>query len=83
MPEEEYLELMRVVYKIANHYEKTLDCGINIWNNNKEVANQIVHHVHVHVVPRLQSKKTYALENGDKYNEGEAQGFVEKLKFEG
>ena len=81
MPEEEYIELMRVVYSIALHYEKELGCGINIWNNNKEVANQIIHHVHIHIVPRLESKKTYALENGVKYGEGEAEQIAKKLEL--
>lgn len=38
MPEEAYLELQKVVFKIAKHYERTLGCGINILQNNKEIS---------------------------------------------
>ena len=82
IPEGEFLELCKVVYKIARHYEKTLGCGINIWQNNKEVANQLVEHIHFHIIPRLEHKKTYASENGDKYLNGEAENYVRKLKIE-
>ena len=30
MPEKEFLELMKIVKKIADHYEKTLDCGTGV-----------------------------------------------------
>ncbi|MFW6285597.1 MAG: HIT family protein [Nanoarchaeota archaeon] len=80
MPQSEYLELMKVVYKISLHYEKVLGCGINIWNNNKNIANQLIYHVHVHIIPRLENKAAYALENGTKYgNEKEAKNTALKL----
>jgi histidine triad (HIT) family protein len=82
MPEEEFLELCRVVYRIARHYEKALGCGINIWQNNKEVANQLVPHIHFHIVPRREHKKTYASEHGDKYLNGEAENYVSRLKID-
>ena len=81
MNEEEFTELMRVVYKIANHYEKELGCGINIWQNNKKVSGQEVAHVHFHVIPRRTSKPTYHLDLREKYLNNEAENYHKRLKL--
>lgn len=81
MPEEEYLELSRVVHRVANHLSEKLNSGINIWLNNKEVAGQEIPHLHFHVIPRKEKKKTYALENREKYLEGEISNYGEYLKL--
>lgn len=81
MPEDEYLELQKIVLKVAKHLEKVMNCGINIWQDNKPISGQEVMHVHVHVIPRLISKKTYMIDNSVKYLEGEAGEFQNKLNF--
>ena len=81
MPKEEFCELMTVVQKIAKHFEKTLKCGINIWQNNKEVAGQDVMHVHFHVIPRTEKKKIYYLENKVEYLKNEMENYKNKLKL--
>ena len=81
MPEDEYLELMSVVYKLAKHFEEILDCGINIWQNNREVAGQEVPHVHFHVVPRLLKRDAYVKENKPEYVEDEMIEYREILKL--
>jgi len=80
MPENEFLQLMKIVQKIAKHYEKTLNCGINIWQNNKTISGQEVMHVHFHVVPRKEKKKTYYLENCVKYLGNERETYLNKLR---
>ncbi len=81
MPENEFLELMKVVRKIAIHYEKILDCGINIWQNNKEVSGQEINHIHFHIVPRKTKKSTYCLENSEKYLKNEIENYTKRLKL--
>ena len=81
MPEEEFEELMSVVRKIAKHLKETLNCDINLWQNNGETAGQEVPHVHFHIVPRSENKKTYCLENKVKYLDGEATNYQKTLQF--
>ncbi len=81
MPEDEYLELQKIVLKIAKHYEKELNCGINIWQNNKEIAGQEIPHVHFHVVPRLEKKSYYKSGNATKYLANEAKNYAQRLKL--
>ena len=81
MNEDEFTELMRIVYKIANHYEKELGCGINIWQNNKKVSGQEIPHVHFHVIPRRISKPTYHLDKREKYLNNEIENYHKRLKL--
>ena len=81
MTENEFGELMKIVHKIANHYEKKLKCGINIWQNNKEVSGQEVMHVHFHVIPRRTKKPTYHLEQREKYLNNEIENYCKRLKL--
>ena len=81
MPENEYSELMSVVKKISTHLAEELKCGINIWQNNKEVAGQEVPHVHFHVVPRSEDKGWYRSDNCVKYLNNEAKNYTKRLKL--
>lgn len=80
MPELEYLELQKIVRSIAIHYEKTLKCGINIWQDNKEITGQEVPHVHFHIVPRRRSKNAYVRQD-EKYLNNEMLNYSNKLKL--
>ncbi len=47
-------QLFSRVPKIAQHLKETLHAkGINIINNNEELAGQTVFHTHVHLLPRF------------------------------
>lgn len=81
MPEREYAALMRVVHKITKHYEEVLNCGFNIYQNNKEISGQEVPHVHVHIVPRKEKKNLYCMERGTKYLKHEAESYQRKLRL--
>lgn len=81
MPEDEYIELQKIVLKIAKHYESLLWCGINIVQNNKEIAWQSVPHTHFHIIPRLDSSKTGFFETAEWYQDGEMKIFQEKLSL--
>ncbi|WP_337860954.1 HIT family protein [Ferroplasma sp.] len=53
-----YLELQLAVKRIAIAIKETLKTdGLNIGQNNGRVANQVVMHYHVHIIPRYYRKK--------------------------
>lgn len=81
MPELEFQELMRVVRKVSEHLREVLNCDINLWQNNGEMSGQEVPHVHFHVVPRRENKKTYARENNVFYLDGENRNYAKLLKI--
>jgi histidine triad (HIT) family protein len=54
MPKEEVGKLYSTVSIIATAISKALNSeGLNIGQNNGRAANQIIPHVHVHVIPRF------------------------------
>jgi histidine triad (HIT) family protein len=53
LSEEDASKIFVVAKKVATAMEKVLHCeGINILQNNGEVAGQTVFHLHVHLIPR-------------------------------
>ena len=55
MPDEVAAKVLPTAKKVAAHLKKTLHCdGINLVQNNGEVAGQTVHHFHMHVIPRYE-----------------------------
>ena len=53
LPETDFLAVMSATKKIAEAVNKALNPdGINILQLNGEAANQVVPHLHVHIVPR-------------------------------
>jgi histidine triad (HIT) family protein len=56
MTEDEVGNLYRVVHTIASAvYSATGAQGLNTGQNNGKAANQIVPHVHVHIIPRYEN----------------------------
>ncbi|MGB7635211.1 MAG: HIT family protein [Nitrososphaeraceae archaeon] len=56
MTEDEVGNLYRVVHTIASAvYNATGAQGLNTGQNNGKAANQIVPHVHVHIIPRYEN----------------------------
>jgi histidine triad (HIT) family protein len=51
IPEDEFLEVMKVVKKLSRIFQDY--DGLNILQNNKEQAGQVVKHLHVHLIPRV------------------------------
>ncbi len=53
LPETDFLAVMSATKKVAQAVKKALNPdGINILQLNGEAANQVVPHLHVHIVPR-------------------------------
>lgn len=56
LPEETAAKLMPVAKKIAANLKDKLGCdGLNLVQNNGEVAGQTVMHFHLHLIPRYEN----------------------------
>lgn len=57
--------LYQVVVKLAKAIKKSFNpSGINILNNNGEIAGQTVFHYHIHIIPRYEvNDVNFVLEN--------------------
>lgn len=55
LPEETAAKVLPVAQKVAAILSKKLNCaGLNLVQNNGEVAGQTVMHFHLHVIPRYE-----------------------------
>lgn len=58
LPEEYCGKIMGVAKKCAAAMTKTLHCaGLNVLQNNGEIAGQTVFHLHVHLIPRYENDR--------------------------
>lgn len=80
LPEEEFSHLCKTIKKISSALLKYGE-GLNIIQNNKKVAGQIIPHVHFHLIPRFDKDgvilnywKTH------KYSDNELKSVSEKIK---
>ena len=77
---EDWQAVTEAVRKIAIAIEKTLKAdGVNIGMNTREHAGQVVHHPHVHVIPRFKGDGLKLMPQRS-YLEGEADQTAEKLR---
>jgi histidine triad (HIT) family protein len=68
------------VRKIAVALEKGLGAdGVNIAMNNREHAGQVVHHPHVHIIPRYKGDGLKLMPQRN-YETGEAESAAEKIR---
>lgn len=53
LPEEAAAKVLVLAKNVAEKMEKALDCeGLNLVQNNGEIAGQTVFHFHMHLIPR-------------------------------
>ena len=58
LPEEDASRVLLVAKKVALQMKKNLNCpGLNLVQNNGEVAGQTVMHFHMHLIPRYDADK--------------------------
>ena len=58
LPEEDASRVLLVAKKVALQMKKNLNCpGLNLVQNNGEVAGQTVMHFHMHLIPRYKNAK--------------------------
>jgi histidine triad (HIT) family protein len=83
IPEDEYLQLQKVVHRIAKHIKDVLNCDMNMVQNNGEVSGQEVPHIHFHLIPRLQQKNIYTSGMDDLYvSDEEKKEFGDRLRMD-
>lgn len=69
IPEKELGKVMNTVQKIAKALDKISD-GVNIVQNNKSAAGQLVPHLHFHIIPRYKDDGIrYIYGKGKKYKD--------------
>lgn len=75
------LEKMLVLVKeLAIKVKKATNCkGINILNNNGEVAGQSVHHFHIHIIPRYDNDNFDIKAAGNKLSDEEFKTLLSKI----
>jgi histidine triad (HIT) family protein len=82
MNESQFIELMSVVKKVAEHVKQELGSeGMNIAQNNYPISGQVVPHVHFHIIPRSKNKNLYSSEHDSCYEEGEIDQWRERLSM--
>ncbi|MDT2679161.1 HIT family protein [Enterococcus gallinarum] len=77
-------EVFARVPKIARAIEKAFPeiNGLNIINNNKELAYQSVFHSHIHLIPRYDEKDDFSMHFGnhaEDYSQEQLTEFAEKI----
>ncbi|WP_430606777.1 HIT family protein [Enterococcus sp. AZ170] len=77
-------EVFARVPKVARALEKAFPemQGLNIINNNKELAYQSVFHSHIHLIPRFGKSDDFSIHfgnNQDSYSREEMQAIAEKI----
>lgn len=74
-------KLLPVASKIARALKEELDCdGLNLLQNNGEIAGQTVFHLHMHLIPRYKDDKVVVKWVQDKYEGEPLDQLSEKIK---
>jgi histidine triad (HIT) family protein len=82
-PEENLSKLIQAVKAVAESVNKSLNPdGMNVEQNNKEIAGQAVPHIHFHVVPRFKDDGLVSFTNSPrkKLEEKELEEIAGKIK---
>lgn len=83
IPDETLTPLMQTVRRLADAIKAAVNAdGINIEMNNGEAAGQIIHHAHIHIVPRYKGDGFTHWKGARGYADGEIQKVLGKIKSE-
>ena len=77
--EKDLKSLIITVQKISKAISKISE-GYNVLQNNKEVAGQIVHHAHFHIIPRKHGDGIHFNRPNPKFSEKEPRQIIERIK---
>lgn len=81
IPEDLLQKTILVVKKIGQSIKDNLEVvGYNVCENNDPGANQIIPHIHFHLIPRYKNDHLDPWPQA-KYPEGKAQEILEKIKI--
>lgn len=77
---DDWTAVAEAVRKLAIAIEKGVGAdGVNVAMNNREHAGQLVHHPHVHIIPRFKGDGLKLMPQRE-YNENEAEESAEKIR---
>ncbi len=80
LPEEDCSKIMGVAKKCATAMKKTLHCaGLNVLQNNGELAGQTIFHLHVHLIPRYEDD-TVTIRSIPNENPGDLSAVAEQIR---
>lgn len=76
----DWAALSETVRMLAGKIESAVGAdGINIMMNNREHGGQIIHHAHVHIIPRFKNDGLKAWSHTD-YQEGGAESVLDQIR---
>lgn len=80
IPEDLIADAYKVAKKVATVLKEVTGCdGINILQNNGEVAGQTVFHLHIHIIPRYEKGEMVQWNPGE-LDESAVKEIIEKTK---
>jgi histidine triad (HIT) family protein len=81
VPQELLCEMMQVTQKIAKEIiAVTKAHGFNIIVNSGRAAEQLIDHVHIHIIPRSMGDNIRYTHKPIQYKEGEKEDILERIK---
>lgn len=81
LEDDEAKKVLIITRKIATAMKEELKCeGINLLQNNGEIAGQTVFHIHFHLIPRYKDDKVTISWTKGKYKDDDAAELAEKIK---
>jgi len=79
--EETAVHVFKVATKLAKAIKESLNCdGMNILQNNGEIAGQTVFHFHMHIIPRYVGDHVKFAWNQGKISEDEIKDLTKKIQ---
>ena len=82
MDSETSTKIFPVIRKVAKAMKKVLNCsGLNLLQNNGEIAGQTVFHFHLHFIPRYDDDGVVFVWKTIEYQEGEAVDIVKDIRY--
>jgi len=80
VPEDILCKMICVVKFLGKELKTKLGVsGYNVCENNDKISGQLVPHIHFHIIPRTEDDGCKSWNQG-KYQEGEAEDILKKLK---
>jgi len=79
IPEDTLQKVVKVVKKIARALKKESD-GITINQNNYKASEQIIPHLHFHIIPRYEGDGLRYIWTSKAYSKGEAEELAERIR---
>ena len=74
------LKALVLAKKVATAMKKSLNCdGLNILQNNGEVAGQTMFHFHIHVIPRYKNDNTQIIFDQKSLTEEDAHKIIDSI----